>query len=377
MSYEKFNPINLFHLEEFKRAQIVILDKNYRETLDYLKKIYEILGIKYSLETIDINKKYLDINYINYIKNFFTDEFYMDYMDDTDIDNIKSNIECLCNYYDMHKKYKGPIKEELILPRSFLSDKKVLSTEPNKLTKKTDDKGVNKVKIEGILDIHNNSYSWINDNDTILETNDVYEYLANQWKEQKSITEDYKDVYIIFNISLHQTIVLVGYNKDIIYDICNKFQDIKYLYGYSSIGVNITNKIEDYFNLKEFNDYNEALTKIESFNELYQVCEDNIDTQSEKLMILGYIKNKYDILNEPSHKINAKKIEEDIQHELQLFVSNQDAFSKRISGYLLELDLNKKRFSDGIYYCGIKPKDIIPKDNLNNLFEERVKEYLN
>jgi hypothetical protein len=44
--------------------------------------------------------------------------------------------------------------------------------------------------------------------------------------------------------------------------------------------------------------------------------------------------------------------------EMSINVNSKDSkdFAKRISSYLLELDLNKKRFSDGIYYYGIEPK---------------------
>ena len=71
---------------------------------------------------------------------------------------------------------------------------------------------------------------------------------------------------------------------------------------------------------------------------------------------------------------------DEINKGLKLFVQDKLSFAKRISSYLLELKLNKKRYSDGIYYYGIEPKvnSINLKKTSSELeldYLERLKEY--
>lgn len=95
-----------------------------------------------------------------------------------------------------------------------------------------------------------------------------------------------------------------------------------------------------------------------------------IKDRSEKEYVVEYISKHYDITSNLDNKMSATKLCDLIIHYLNSFTpiklkGNTFSFRNRLSKYLIEVGLKKKRFGDGFYYYGLKEKNI--KSNLNKL----------
>ena len=372
-------------IPEFKRFQLLFLDKKNMalsaDFFDTISFLYKQCGVDHKFRYINNPDNILTSNTIDKFKTLFDTEFYHDTLT---IDSLVNDLKQFYKIMELESRYG-----KTIIPKSQKKETSkytdIINTCYNIDCMKMGTvcfckKGNVDRSLMRLLDNKNNDFSntvqpmsdinigsWINEADSVLETTDNYGYLADQWKADLSDKHSYKSIHIFYIQSSNQTIVCQNMLNDIVDFIktyLNDFVEITYL---DTMGQNVIDKIEEFFHIKEFDSLDEAKEKYVSFSNLYNLSGNTKGSHDEKNMILGYIKSNYNLSKDPAKRMKASVIQKEIETALRQFISdnlwntgkdNKD-FAKRISSYLLELDLNKKRFSDGIYYYGIEPKQHI------------------
>jgi hypothetical protein len=204
--------------------------------------------------------------------------------------------------------------------------------------------------------------------------NNSYYLISNDWTSQNiynDIDIKFKPItFVLYNITTNKGIV-VDFDVSNI-DIVSDFIIIK---KYLELGEEIYESLNKMFNNKEFLDKDDYEKKVLSFEVLYGFNIQTKNAYKEKTIIMNYLKENYDISEDINKRMKASTIIEYIQRDLFLDISNKLEFSKKVSQYLLELNLKKKRFSDGIYYYGIESKlKTIDGQNLEELFNKNMEE---
>jgi len=177
--------------------------------------------------------------------------------------------------------------------------------------------------------------------------------------------------YIFYNNDTKTSNII----KDVKYDLTKilaNFDDIKLIECNFINSIITTEKINELFNNKIYNDFNAVNQIYNTIVELSKNIGNKItetNTKSEKSLeeqrVSAWIRNNYIISNksESEYRMSASKISELLEVELGIDASEKMSFRNRLSKYLLNVGLQKKRFSDGFYYFGMK-----------NIYESRAKE---
>lgn len=128
--------------------------------------------------------------------------------------------------------------------------------------------------------------------------------------------------------------------------------------------------------------------KVDTIISLYTQSEDNLKQKTEFEHIKKFINDKYDINNKIENKIKASNllniIEEYLESNIENFTRGRISFRNKLSKYLYDIGLKKKRFGDGFYYYGLILKnisisekfgiDINSKNLIENIMNKRQNE---
>ncbi|ADO67449.1 hypothetical protein crov415 [Cafeteria roenbergensis virus] len=128
----------------------------------------------------------------------------------------------------------------------------------------------------------------------------------------------------------------------------------------------VDKKIMDTLLFSRKYDKNEISKVIELFK---STIKNNSDIELEK-QIQNYIEFNYVITGELNDKIPAKKIKDDLASTLKLPASQFVSFRNKLGPILINLGLQKKRYKEGIFYYGLKKKDLI--DSKDKLTDEQM-----
>lgn len=124
------------------------------------------------------------------------------------------------------------------------------------------------------------------------------------------------------------------------------------------------------FHKKSFDNVEDIQKKLQAFKDLFNI---NDTSNKEKERVAHYFKWNYNITNEVEKRMKANDLYKELINHMCIPYDDAAAFKKRLAGYLIELNLQKKRFSDAYYFYGIEKKDI-PKMTLEEIEEKRRKE---
>ncbi len=351
----------IIYLTEFEKFYIILNDVN---IINNLEKLYEIIHVdikisKFEIKTVD-HIKYDFINFLN--KNFLYKEYPTNSTSINEIQEIIINdINNINNFFVIQNKYSFSIllcddenKKSSLIKKAIADD--------NKLNLKND-------SYPPKIIIYNNEI-----NDEVISEDSKYYSIKNEWIEQNKVEElekiFKKIIYVLFNNSTNLCIIVDFSVSNI--DIIKDFIIIK---KYENLNEETYNNLIGMFNNKEFLDKDDLKKKVVSFEILYGFNIQTKEAHKEKIYIKNYINNNYTISNDVNKKMKASVILDYIIRDLNLQITDKLDFSKKISQYLLELNLNKKRFSDGIYYYGIEVKSkITDGQNLEELFNKNIEE---
>lgn len=390
---DEIKNIYLVYIKDLSRAQLVFLDSyqfkniNYENLIKQIENLYNTLNINVEIKQLELKlDEPLDIenhkNLITYLANYFKNEFSLKKtignrkrVINKTLDNIPTDIQTVIRFYSMNLFYHNEIIKQDANSITDNSNRSLSDFLPwyTRYIEKIDNKQItDDTTIKGIDE--NNTNECL-DTDISIKTNDEYMYLANEWIELSSKEgNSLYSIQILFNVSTNMAIVV---DENSIYKtITDILDDFMYITNYKMIGCELYNNIKQFFHLKEFIDHDELSKKIDSFNTMFDVSENTQESNNDKSTILGFINDNYIISKDPSKKILDNIIQDTIERELGIFSKDKLSFSRKISKYLLELGINKKRFYDGVYYYGMEPKtDIAIHANVIDQYEERMKLY--
>ncbi len=196
------------------------------------------------------------------------------------------------------------------------------------------------------------------------------------WKadEFTNNPDNFHKCAILYFIS--QNIGVVIENEDIahIHYLTKNFKDFEIIKEYSKLEKKELENIKNFFHKRYFESNEIFIKKINSFESLYDINNDK-KKDSINNEIEAFIRENYQIDNDPKNMLKANEISSKIILELQYFDKDKLKLGKELSNILLQMGLNKKRMSDGIYYYGIVPRQSYSQINTNEKFKKVVEEH--
>jgi hypothetical protein len=244
--------------------------------------------------------------------------------------------------------------------------------------------------------------------DTLLAYNSEYNVLYPYFSDNcatifdDNIEENIKEtnissVFVLINDKFLQTITIENPDTDILHVIKNhsEFGFVK-LFGIETNNKDIVSFIEREFNKTQFNDIDEINKKLLVTSQYIEFANkhnnSNNMVSSEENLVKKYLNSKYTFDDDINHKMKASSLYDIIINSKVVKIDNDKlaGFRTRLSKYLKDIGLKKKRYNDGFYYYGIVEKnptllsDInssnIRKDktsiNLEEIMRKRHEEYL-
>jgi hypothetical protein len=204
---------------------------------------------------------------------------------------------------------------------------------------------------------YNNKYDCLN----IEFADNSQEYDISSEDDKKNKTEC---IYVLINDKFLQTLTIKNPDQSIAYILKNhpEFGFVK-LFNFSTGNNDIINFIEREFNKATFNDSEEVNKKILVTSQYIDFAnkqnDSNILASSEENQVKKFLNSKYTINDDVNNKMKASTLYDIIINSKAVKIENDKVagFRTRLSKYLKDLGLQKKRYNDGFYYYGIVDKE--------------------
>ena len=324
------------------------------------------------LPVLNLQDKYLEIIKELYIKcNLIFDYEIIDILipDTITNNNIKEYFYELINSSNKTifiEKYIPSIISKILLDRNINLLKKDFKLKENNIVNKIlDYKSYTDLNIK----IPNNIIKKkdIKDNDNLLEnygfsyhnTTEIvaFNYYITNSENDKIIKQTEIEFVIILNYNNLITIVLENPSLDEkdIYTKATEFGFIN-LFSIKTDNKQIINFITKNFYLSQFDNIDEINTHLQILSQYFDLYSNKTD--DEETEVSDFLKTYYIIDTDPNNKIKFSELYNTITttpiiNLNKLTLSN---FKNRLSKYLKNLGLDKKRYQDGYYYYGLKKK---------------------
>lgn len=142
----------------------------------------------------------------------------------------------------------------------------------------------------------------------------------------------------------------------------------------------IGNPIIQYFNMRQYNSMEDAIDAVKNYDLLNNLSKKRSVVE---IRIRSYLLQQYDISTNPKKMMKASVLQELIENALlestigntpvvESALADMLKFRKLISSVLLDMGLQKKRLSDGIYYYGISP-NVEREEKMTNALDDIIK----
>lgn len=194
-------------------------------------------------------------------------------------------------------------------------------------------------------------------------------HIATPSTKLSSGTQEY---YVLFNNIYNLSLVVNDINlKCSINNLVENFPDfVNAVQIPAGMNSDAISSFYGVFHKKSFDNVEDIQKKLQAFKDLFNI---NDLSNKEKERVKQYFKWNYNITNEVDKRMKANDLYKELINHMCIPYDDAAAFKKRLAGYLIELNLQKKRFSDAYYFYGIEKKDI-PKMTLEEIEEKRRKE---
>jgi hypothetical protein len=161
------------------------------------------------------------------------------------------------------------------------------------------------------------------------------------------------NISVLFSKCNKVTLILQGDDCQHIDFLCDKFPDFVLIKSYEQLNRKQVKDLNNFFDGRDFETIELVQTKLESFEQLFDLNEKD-ESDDEQTIIVSYFRSKFIVSDDSKKIMKATIIQEHITKDLKIGSHDPIQFKKRLSGYLLEIGLKKKRLSDGIYYYGLE-----------------------
>jgi len=204
----------------------------------------------------------------------------------------------------------------------------------------------------------------------IFEYNSEFNILNPNFSEncvniiEQEIIKNSDIIYVILHSKYLQTLYLLNPTSEEEYIINNhpEYGFIK-LFKIKTDNQDIINYIKREYNnmqfnaIEEINQHLEITSQYIDFTNKYS--KNNTSISTEERQVKAHITLFYEINNNIENKMKASALYDIILNSKSVLIdqSKLGGFKNRLSKYLKDLGLEKKRFNDGYYYYGIKVKN--------------------
>jgi hypothetical protein len=368
--------------------KLQIIEKWYNDC----ELIFDIEKSRISLPNILFNNK--DIEELNtYINNNLTVDKLNKYLNEflpCVVENLKSTkkLKTFSYFYETNSTLDNDVKEEMNpfniyqndyfkpvkkeIKETFVQSKFKLSSydvdlpeEFSKLAKKKEEDKLSEVGPYNLdydalkPSLGDNScnieHTYTSNNSTLVDVSSFLLDINN--KSNKSYTIIISVDYLTSLVLDHSTIN----NIEIVNEILDKHPEYGFikLFTIDTLNENIINHIKTNFDKKTFMDSSEINLLLKQTQEFITYSNayssKNDELTKEKDSIIKYFKDNFKVNNEIDSRVKASTIYDHILKNKMLVIQRDKlaGFKNRLSQYLKEIGLNKKRYNDGYYYYGI------------------------
>lgn len=194
--------------------------------------------------------------------------------------------------------------------------------------------------------------------------------LLNKSLEEEEV-QNKKLITVIINLNFFQTMVLIEpdlISLEIIHENTEYGFFELFTISYNDDNTELETFINKNYDCVFFNgaeELNNTLLFTSKFIESIQVKNDiNISLTEEKISVKTYLRDHFTISTDIDKKMKASVLYDTIidSNLCKIDKNKMSSFRNRLSNYLKDIGLKKKRYNDGYYYYGIVEK----YDNVNN-----------
>lgn len=181
-------------------------------------------------------------------------------------------------------------------------------------------------------------------------------------------------LYIFYNTIYNLSLVVDLFDAK---SVCDSFPDFVIVQELTfDISDSVKMSLNSIFHKKSFSSIDEINTKFDAFSSLFNIgkTQNKTNKGDEKTRIEKFILENYTISNDPDKRIKANDLYKTVINHMCVHYNDVTTFKKRLAGYLVDMCLKKKRFSDAYYFYGIDKNNVDFK-SFNAALEERLKTY--
>lgn len=163
--------------------------------------------------------------------------------------------------------------------------------------------------------------------------------------------------YIVFNKVYDMSIVVSSNEIQDIEDILKNYPE--FTCGVESVEIaeaseQIQGAFKSVFHKKTMEGNVAIHDKYKSFLDLYGIISNNTEMKCVK----AYVGWLYKITPEVDKRVKANDFYQDIIKKMAVSSSEETSFKRRVTSYLESFGIQKKRYSDAFYFCGLEKKDV-------------------
>lgn len=205
---------------------------------------------------------------------------------------------------------------------------------------------------------HSCNFGLVNDNQQVLNS---------------IVTES---IFVVYN-TLYNIALVIKDVKEFFEQVCHDFSEFHIMahLPLTTPEYDIYEEAKSFFHQKIFDEEEELEKKVTAFKSLYNITSNIHSTQTwnEKEAVQNILKNMYEINSDPKERKKAVDLYRHISSLIPGIdrTESETSLHKRLAIYFMEAGLTRKRFTDGIYYYGIRNKK---QQDINTSIEEMLKQ---
>lgn len=176
------------------------------------------------------------------------------------------------------------------------------------------------------------------------------------------IQKKYSNVTVILNTKFLQTLYILNPNADELAILNNnvEYGFIK-LFSLNTLSNDVIKFVSNEYDKAQFDNIDELNQKLQVTSQYIDFSvkhSPETDTTTEESIVKKYILSSFTIDNDINNKMKASVLHDTIVNSNVVTIekSRLNGFKNRLSVYLKNLGLEKKRYNDGYYYYGIQAK---------------------
>lgn len=330
---------NIYIFDIGERLTVALIPSKKVDIIDILKKFYLIIDVEVESTTVD------DILVSDNTKNFildtinclFEEEEYKTF-------NINKLKKSLLTIIDFEKLIINSNKCKKTCYNTTYLSKNPENTRLNKCVEITKNEVIDTIEPYDIICKY---HSFDLDNNTdVFSSIQLYAEL---------ITDCIKENYVILFNNIYNISIVVKYDNA--EEFCSIFTEWKIVHTLEK-NDKYFDDLNDKFHIKTFESYDMINKKIKAFIDYYDINVEEKTTTAYKInkvdfsVIKKLITSKYTINTNEEDKVKSLFLIEETMNLLK--INNYICPKSALPGLFLECGLKKKRYSDGIYYYGLK-----------------------